>query len=352
MRSFDYVTAAESLLTARTTALLTAIHEARGRYSVQALIKPDYLGTLTAVARIQSTDASNRIEGIATSNSRLNALIERKTTPRNRNEEEIAGYRDVLATIHDSHDYIPLTPNVILQLHRDLFRHTPLSFAGRFKDSDNVIVEQTANGERSIRFAPPAALATPELVADICNAYDEAIRDGHTDALLVIAMFVFDFTCIHPFNDGNGRMSRLLTLLALYRNGYEIGKYISIEQLIERSKDTYYDALAGSTAGWNDGTNDYAPFVNYLLGVILAAYREFDDRVGELTGSLGAQERVASLIERELSPLSKADILARLPDISVTTVERALKSLHSSGRIEKIGAGRATRYAARRAEHA
>ena len=370
MREFDYATASTSLLTPRTTGLLTAIHEAKGRHTVHAAIHPDFLKTLTVVARIQSTDASNRIEGIATSDRRLNALVEEKTTPRNRDEEEIAGYRDVLATIHDSHDYIPPTPNVILQLHRDLFRHTPLTFGGRFKDGDNVIIERDANGERKVRFAPPSALITPELVEGICNAYSEAIRDGRTDPLLAIAMFVFDFTCIHPFNDGNGRMSRLLTLLLLYRNGYDVGKYISIEQLIERSKDTYYEALAASTVGWNDGTNDYAPFVNYLLGVILAAYRDLDERMdtlsattvdghvaghvaGNAAGGRGArkatkEERIAALFDRELAPLSKADILARMPDISATTVERALKALQDDGRIEKIGAGRATRYVARR----
>ena len=360
MREFDYIKAALTLLTPRTTGLLTAIHEAKGRYSVHAAIHQDVLNTLVEVARIQSTDASNRIEGIATSDKRLNDLVKETTTPRNRNEEEIVGYRDVLATIHDSHDYIPPKPNVILQLHRDLFRHTPLTYGGRFKDGDNVIIERDENGERRVRFAPPSALATPELVERICTAYADAIREGHTDTLLATAMFVFDFTCIHPFNDGNGRMSRLLTLLLMYRNGYEVGKYISIEHLIERGKDTYYEALAASTVGWNDGTNDYAPFVNYLLGVILAAYRELDERMDSLTLATppaGAnalrkatkEERIAALFDHELEPLSKADILARMPDASMTTVERTLKALQDAGRIEKVGAGRATRYVARRA---
>ena len=227
MRSFDYIESGKTLLTPHTTSLLAAIHEAKGRQSIQTTIRPDILGTLVAVARIQSTDASNRIEGISTSDSRLNDLVSEKVTPRNRNEEEIAGYRDALSVIHESHDYIPITPNVILQLHRDLFRHTPLTFAGHFKDSDNVIIERDAHGTSTARFAPPSALVTPELIERACSAYTQAIRDGHTDPLLAIAMFILDFTCIHPFNDGNGRMSRLLTLLMLCRNGYMANTSVS-----------------------------------------------------------------------------------------------------------------------------
>ncbi|WP_043166148.1 Fic family protein [Bifidobacterium callitrichos] len=358
MRDFDYIASAVGLLTPRTTSLLTAIHEERGRQNARTGIRPDVLTTLTNIARIQSTDASNRIEGIATSDKRLNALVAEKVTPRNRAEEEIAGYRDVLAIVHESHDYIPPTPNVILQLHRDLFRHTPLTFGGRFKDSDNVIIERDADGNRRVRFAPPSALATPELVGRICNAYAEAIQDGHTDPLLTIAMFTLDFTCIHPFNDGNGRMSRLLTLLLLYRNDYQVGKYVSIEHLIEGSKDTYYDALAASTVGWNEGENDYEPFTNYLLGMILTAYREFDDRIGYVVGETGPSgddtattreratkaQRIAALFDDTLVPISKADVHAKLPDISLTTIERALKALQNDGTIRKIGSGRATRY--------
>lgn len=363
MKQFDYAHTAEALLTPRTVNLLTAIHEAKGRQSVQAAIHPETLESMTAIARIQSTSASNRIEGISTSDQRLNALVTAKTTPRNRDEEEIAGYRDVLSTIHENHDYIPLTPNVILQLHRDLFRHTPLTFGGHFKDTNNLIVERDAAGNSSVRFTPPNALITPELVGQACASYAAAIQDGRTDPLLAIALFVFDFTCIHPFNDGNGRMSRLLTLLLMYRAGYSVGKYISIERLIESSKETYYEALAASTQGWTANANDYAPFVNYLLGVILRAYKEFDERFGIL-GSISSdsstpstiqskptkrakptkEQRIAALFDQTLSPLSKAEVLERLPDISETTVERALRALVSSGAIIKIGAGRSTRY--------
>ncbi|MBT1181946.1 Fic family protein [Bifidobacterium sp. CP2] len=353
MKNFDYIHRAEQLLTPRTTSLLTAIHEAKGRQSIQTAVHPDVLDTMVRAARIQSTNASNRIEGISTSDARLNAIVMEKTTPRNRAEEEITGYRDVLATIHESHDYIPLTPNVILQLHRDLFRYTGLTFGGHFKDSDNIIVERDDEGNQTIRFEPPSALVTPEFIERACAAYANAMHEPHIDPLLVIAMFIFDFTCIHPFNDGNGRMSRLLTLLLLYRSGYQVGKYISIEHLIERSKESYYEALAASTQGWNDDRNDYAPFVNYLLGITLAAYRSFDERMDVLTrnadsGRMTKEQRIADLFTHTLTPMSKADILQQLPDISTTTVERALKSLLDAGRIRKIGAGRSTRYVVKR----
>ena len=207
-----------------------------------------------------------------------------------------------------------------------------------------------------MRFAPPSALVTPELIERACSAYTQAIRDGHTDPLLAIAMFILDFICIHPFNDGNGRMSRLLTLLMLYRNGYMVSKYISIEHLIEQSKSTYYEALVASTQGWDDNANDYAPFTNYLLGIILSACKEFDERINLTAGgrAQGAPRvatkgtRIEALLDQSLVPLSKADILARMPDTSTTTIERTLKSLLDSGTIIKIGAGRSTRYVKRR----
>ncbi|RSX58488.1 Fic family protein [Bifidobacterium samirii] len=361
MHHFDYRTAADTLITPQTTRLLTAIHEAKGRQSTRIALQPDIVKTLVSVARIQSTDASNRIEGIATSDRRLGELVMEKTTPRNRDEEEIAGYRDVLALIHESHDYIPLTPNVILQLHRDLFRHTPLVFGGRFKDTDNVIVERMGDGTQSVRFTPPSALATPELVEQACTAYRDATTGGDpTDPLLATAMFVFDFTCIHPFNDGNGRMSRLLTLLLMYRSGFDVGKYVSIEHIIEHTKDTYYDALAASTRGWNEDANDYGPFVRYLLGTVLSAYRDFDERVGAITSSAGPagnapsagaatkEGRIIALFDRTLAPIAKSDILRELPDISETTVERTLRKLLAVDDIIKVGAGRSTRYIRRR----
>jgi Fic family protein len=350
MHTFDYETSGRKLLTTQTVNLLNAIHEAKGRQNVQLNISPRITEPLLRIARIQSTDASNRIEGISTTDKRLAGLVNKKVTPQNRDEEEIAGYRDVLGTIHENHQYIPVKPNVILQLHRDLFRYTPLAFAGHWKDSDNMIVESDGTGHAKVRFTPPPALQTPNLMAAACANYNTANEAGNIDSLLLVCMFIFDFTCIHPFNDGNGRMSRLLTLLLLYRSGYEIGKYISLEHLIEQTKATYYETLAESTLGWNENTNDYASFVNYLLGTILAAYREFDERTATISTptftrhSATKKQRITDTLERSLKPLSKADIEQTLPDISTSTIERTLKELLDDGRIEKLGAGRSTKY--------
>ena len=344
MRSFDYIESGKTLLTPHTTSLLAAIHEAKGRQSIQTTIRPDILGTLVAVARIQSTDASNRIEGISTSDSRLNDLVSEKVTPRNRNEEEIAGYRDALSVIHESHDYIPITPNVILQLHRDLFRHTPLTFAGHFKDSDNVIIERDAHGTSTVRFAPPSALATPELIERACSAYTQAIRDGHTDPLLAIAMFILDFTCIHPFNDGNGRMSRLLTTLLLYRAGYVIGRYISLESKIAQNQDLYYAALEQCQTGWHENQEDPTPFIKYLLRIILAAYRDFEERIDIVGGRQNAVAIVRRAVSGRIGKFTKSELLELCPTISRTSVEGALRQLVKEGAISRHGSGRATFY--------
>ena len=221
------------------------------------------------IAKIQSTEASNKIEGIYTSDERLKALVKDSTRPRTRNEREIAGYRDVLNTIHENHDYIPPKPSIILQLHRDLYKFEGMDIGGRYKTSDNIIEEQDAEGNKSVRFRPMPAWETPEAIEKICQSYDEALNSENIDALIIIPMFVLDFLCVHPFNDGNGRLSRLLTLLLLYRSGYIVGKYISIEKLIEQTKEIYYESLQLSSAGWHENKNDYEPFVKYMLGVIV-----------------------------------------------------------------------------------
>ena len=253
---------------------LGTIREHRGKQALYAATRPDILKGLVEVARIQSTGASNRIENISTSDKRLRELVADKVEPHNRDEREIAGYRFVLDMIHERHDAIPVKPGVILQLHRDLYRFSDTSYAGTWKDADNVIAERTATGEMVARFRPTSAVGTPSAMERLCDEYAEQITKGDYDPLLVSLIFVFDFVSIHPFNDGNGRMSRLLTLLLLYRSGYTVGKYVSIEKEIERTKSTYYEALAASSIGWQDGNNDYVPFVTYMLGVITACYKE------------------------------------------------------------------------------
>ena len=265
--------------------------------------------------------------------------------PRTRGEQEIAGYRDVLATIHDSYEFIPVRPSIILQLHRDLYKFSGKSIGGAYKNSDNIIAEEDAEGNRFVRFQPLPAWETPEAIEQICNAFNDVMSRGEADPLLIIPMFILDFLCIHPFNDGNGRMSRLLTLLLLYKAGYIVGKYISIEKVIETSKDTYYEALQSSSQDWHEEKNDYAHFVRYMLGVILSAYREFSERVKVLTTSgMSKPDRIREIIKDTLGKITKTEIMHKCPDISQVTIQRTLNELVKNGNIIKIGGGRYTSY--------
>ena len=345
MRSFDYKEEWKKLLTPEIVTYLTQIHEFKGEQTLFIEEKADTLSQLVDTAKIQSTEASNKIEGIYTSDDRLKALVKDSTRPRTRNEREIAGYRDVLNIIHENHDYIPPKPSIILQLHRDLYKFEGMDIGGRYKTSDNIIEEQDAEGNKSVRFRPMPAWETPGAIEELCKSYDEALNSGNIDALILIPMFVLDFLCVHPFNDGNGRISRLLTLLLLYRSGYIVGKYISIEKLIEQTKEIYYESLQLSSAGWHDNKNDYEPFVKYMLGVIVAAYREFSSRVSLLTTQgMSKPDRVKEIIRATLGPITKTEILAKCPDISQVTVQRALADLVDKGEIIKLGGGRYTKY--------
>lgn len=336
----------ERLFTPSIIRSLTTIHEYRGRQRLHQEVVPDVVDALQTIAQIQSTESSNRIEGIYTSDTRFKELMRNAAPPRTRNEAEIIGYRDALTLIHEQHDAIPITPGTILQLHRDLFSATGLSYGGRWKDSDNAIIEIAADGSRRTRFKPTSALETPYAVERLCQALDDAREQREYDPLLAIAMFSFDFVSIHPFNDGNGRMSRLLLLLLLYQEGYTVGKYVSIEKAIEQSKQSYYETLRASSIGWHEGSNDYLPFVSYLLGVIVAVYRTFDEHVeaAKETGTGAKARRVERQILKTLGTFSKGGISQALPDVSVITIERALKRLLDDGRIEKRGGGRSTRY--------
>ena len=345
MRSFNYDNKWDKLLTPDIVALLTQIHEFKGEQSLFIEAKADALTQLVEVAKIQSTEASNKIEGIYTTDDRLKAIVKDKTTPKTRNEREIAGYRDVLNTIHESHDNIPLRPNIILQLHRDLYKFEGYDIGGKYKAADNIIEEEDSKGNKHVRFRPMAAWETPEAIRNLCDEYDKALSKGTVDPLLLIPMFILDFLCIHPFNDGNGRMSRLLTLLCLCRAGYIVGKYISIEHLIEKTKESYYECLQASSAGWHEDENDYEPFVKYMLGIVVAAYRDFTERVNVLiTSNLSKPERIAKLIESTFGEITKSEIMEKCPDISQITVQRALYDLLSEEKIIKIGGGRYTKY--------
>ena len=345
MRSLNYKETYQKLLTPEIVSYLAQIHEQKGQQNLFIEAHKDALTELLEIAKIQSTEASNRIEGIITTDDRLKKIVRNKTAPRNCNEREIAGYRDVLATIHENYDYIPVRPGMLLQLHRDLYKFNNPGFGGNYKNSDNIIAEEMPDGTKLVRFQPVSAWETPEAVEMLCNEFNEALKDPDMDPLLLMPVFILDFLCIHPFNDGNGRMSRLLTLLILYRSGYIVGKYISLEKLIADHKESYYEALQDSDAGWHEEENDYLPFARYMLGVIIAAYKDFSERVEILiTKGLSKPDRVKEIIRNSSRKMTKAEILAQCPDVSPKTVQRALESFLASGEVLKIGGGRYTSY--------
>ncbi len=345
MKTFDYIKVPEKLLTPEIVQMVASIHEHKGKQELFLEANIDELNTLLEVALIQSTGASNRIEGIFTSDKRLEELVSRKAEPRNRSEQEIAGYREVLATIHESYEYIIPRSNVILQLHRDLYSYSQGATGGNYKNSDNVIAETDAEGHQKTRFIPVPAFQTADAMEKLCSSFLDAWAADRIDKLILIPMFILDFLCIHPFNDGNGRMSRLLTLLLFYRAGYMAGKYVSMEMLIEKTKETYYEALQASSMGWHEGENSYEPFVKYYLGIMLKAYNEFENRVEHLRNrTLTKPERIKAIIDQKVGKITKKEIMELCPDISKVTVERTLTDLVKNGYITKVGAGPATAY--------
>ena len=345
MRSFDYTETSQKLLTLEIVQMLNTIHEYKGRQDLFLGADIDELGSLLDVAMIQSTGASNRIEGIYTTDKRLEEIVRQKAEPHNRSEQEIAGYREVLSTIHESYEYISIRPNVILQLHKILYSYSDGFACGVYKNTDNVIAETDAEGKQKTRFTPVPAWQTSAAMDEMCIGFQKAWDLGKADRLLLIPMFILDFLCIHPFNDGNGRMSRLLTLLLLYKAGYIAGKYISIEMLIEKSKETYYEALQSSSVGWHACENSYEPFVRYYLGIVLKAYKEFESRVEYLRHKgISKPDRIRTAIENSAGRITKKEIMELCPDISRVTIERTLTDLVKRGLIKKVGAGPSTGY--------
>ena len=343
MRTFNYKERWQELLIPEIVKKLTLISEFKGEQRLFIEAHKDELKELVELAKIQSTEASNRIEGIFTSEERLKNLVQEKTTPRSRNESEIAGYRDVLNTIYESYEHIPVSSNYILQLHRDLYKFIANVDGGLFKTADNIIQEIDAAGNKSVRFKPVPAWETPDAINELCRSFSEA--KSEVNPLILVCMFILDFLCVHPFNDGNGRMSRLLTLLLLYQSGFIVGKYVSIEKIIEDTKETYYETLKDSSFGWYDNENDYRPFVDYMLGVIVGAYKEFESRVKLLTdANLSKPDRVRECIKNHIGFITQSELLDMNPDISETTVQRALADLLKEGLIIKIGGGRYTKY--------
>lgn len=345
MREFNYKKSGIELFTPEIINLISQIHEYKGKQEMIIEAHSDILNSMLKIARIQSTGASNRIEGIYTTDERLTKIVNEKVEPRNRSEQEIAGYREVLSTIHDSYEYITIRPNILLQLHRDLYSFSPMYSGGSLKNSDNVITEEDSEGNRRVRFQPASAFETPELLEKLCDEFSMVVKEEQYDPLLLIPVFILDFLSIHPFDDGNGRMSRLLTLLLLYKYGYIVGKYISIEMIIEKTKETYYEVLHQSSIKWNEGNNVYNPFVKYYLGIILNAYKEFSDRVEHLKyRNLSKGERIRNIFNKKVGKIKKGDLVILCPDISVATIENTLGDLVKEEYILKVGAGPSTAY--------
>lgn len=345
MKIFDYTETPKQLFTAEIINMIGSIREHKGKQNLFIEANKDELKSLLEVAKIQSIGSSNRIEGIYTTDKRLEELVKEKSEPKNRSEQEIAGYREVLATIHENYDYIPINSNFIMQLHRDLYSYSPFNEGGNYKISDNVIAETDEKGNQKIRFKPVPAFQTKEAVTQLCTNFSKAWNENKIEKLILIPMFILDFLCIHPFNDGNGRMSRLLTLLLLYKAGFIVGKYISIEMIIENTKETYYETLRESSIDWHENNNSYEPFIKYCLGVIIKAYNEFENRVEYLsTKNYTKADRIKSVIDSKIGRITKKEIMETCPDISKITVERTLNELLKSGYIIKVGAGPKTAY--------
>lgn len=344
MRSFVYSKLNNCSLDNEILGYIAKIHEYKGKQELFVKQKKEKLEKLVEIAKVQSTESSNKIEGIVSTNVRIKQLVADKTTPRNRDEKEIMGYRDVLNIIHENFEYIPVTPNYILQLHKYLYQYANPDSGGKFKNIQNYIVANLPDGNSKVLFEALSPVETPEAMNGLCETFNKAMEQGEIDSLLLIINFIKDFLCIHPFNDGNGRMSRLLTTLLLYRSGYVVCKYISLEKKIEKTKDSYYDVLEQSSENWKEGTNDNTPFVKYLLGIILSAYRDFEERLNLIEDKIPAYEMVERVVKTRLGKFTKSDVQEECPSLARQTIEKALKQLCDEGKIEKHGAAAKTFY--------
>jgi Fic family protein len=338
MNSFDSEQI-HKLVSHQTLRTVRMLGEYKGRQELYIQQTPQILDALRQAAVVQSTESSNRIEGVVASFSRIQELVAEKTTPRDRSEQEIAGYRDVLQTIHSSYEHIPLTPGVVQQFHGDLYRYSAAT-GGKWKNSDNEIVTHLPDGRRIVRFRPVEAWATPMAMDELHYCFNQEWQAEQIDPLLLTAAYILDFLCIHPFLDGNGRMARLLTLLLLYKSGYEVGRYISLEKIVEDTKESYYEALGRSSHGWHEGKHDLEPWSSYLLGILLAAHRDFEKRVGTLSSARGAKtQMVMEAFERLPGQFRLVDLERACPNVTRDMIRVVLNRLKGEGRVEAVGRG-------------
>lgn len=345
MRRFDYSFLNNGLLPAGLVNLTASIAALKTMAGVRKEEYAKVFTELESVAKIQSVKSSNAIEGIVTSDERIAAIVNQNSAPLNHNEAEIAGYRDALNEIHLGFAHIDFTLRDILRLHGMMMSVAWYEYGGQYKTDDNVIMEVDASGNRHVRFRPTSANDTPEAMEQLELAYLAARDDANINQLLLIPCVILDFLCIHPFRDGNGRMSRLLSLLMLYKNGYDAGKYVSFEEQINHYKAYYYEALRQSSAGWDNNENSYFPFIENFLSTLYMCYKELDKRFAVVHGKrVTKKNRIEATVLNSLTPLSKAEICKILPDVSPTTVEAVLGAMVKSGAIKRIGATRSARY--------
>lgn len=340
MRTFNYSKIKEEKWDSEILSLIAAIYKEAGKQEMYLKQRPEQLEKLVEIAKIQSTEASNAIEGIVTTNTRIKQLVTEKTTPKNRNEQEIAGYKDVLNIIHENFDAIPITKNYILQLHKILYSHMNNPIAGKTKTVQNYISTTYPDGHVETLFTPLGPTDTPIALDCICNEYNRVIGNMEVEPLIAIPTFIHDFLCIHPFNDGNGRMSRLLTTLLLYRCGFYVGKYISLEAKIAKNKDLYYASLNDSQHNWHDGNDNKVPFIKYILGTILSAYKDFEERFNLIETKKSALEIVREATYIKIGKFTKQDIKELCPSLSISSIEGALRKLIVVGEINRVGQGK------------
>jgi len=334
---------------AEQVSVLKKIGESRGKQELFFRQTPEVLESLQQVAIIESSESSNRLEGVTAPHDRIEALVMKSTTPKNRSEQEIAGYRDALALIHESARYMDFTVNIILQCHSIVYRYMP-DDGGRWKMVDNEIVEKNPDGSvKRIRFRPVSAVLTPQAMDTLAKTYKEAINQHNKEPLVVIPLTILDFLCIHPFTDGNGRVARLLTLLLLYHFDYQVGRYISLERIFEESKETYYETLEKSSIGWHQGRHDSFPWMNYFWGVLIRAYQEFEERVGKIrTGKGSKTEQIRMAVNRRIGPFAISDIESDCPGISRDMIRIVLRQLRDEKAIILQGKGRGAKWIRKR----
>ena len=344
MRNFNYSKIKDIKWDSEILSLVASIYRYQGKQELYLKQRPNELEKLIDIAKIQSTESSNEIEGIVTTSVRLKQLLEEKTTPRNRNEQEIVGYRDVLDIIHENFDVIPISRNYILQIHKILYSHMNNPLAGKTKNVQNYISATYPDGHSEVLFTPLSPFETPGALDLICDEYNRVIGNFEVEPIIMIPIFIHDFLCIHPFNDGNGRLSRLLTTLLLYKNGFYVGRYISLESLIAKDKAAYYEALNKAGMNWQNGNEDVVPFIKYLLKIVLAAYKAFDDRFSIVENKLSAIEMVRKAVSQKLGRFTKQDIRELCPSLSISSIEGSLRKLVEEGDLRREGVGRSIKY--------